>query len=37
MDKQDFSDHIKQLKFRELFNDMGWNNDRTSQPIVKDN
>jgi len=37
MDKQDFSDCIKQFKFRELLNEMGWNNDRTSQPIVVDN
>ncbi|QQR95230.1 MAG: hypothetical protein IPJ93_00050 [Bacteroidota bacterium] len=35
--KKDFSTYIKQFNFRELFNDMGWNNDRTTQPIVVDN
>jgi hypothetical protein len=35
--KQTFSDYIKQFQFRELFNDMGWDNDRTTQPIVVDN
>lgn len=35
--KKEFSDYIKQFKFRELFNDMGWNNDKTKQPIVVDN
>jgi len=37
LSKQEFSNYIKQFNFRELFNDMGWNNDRTSQPIVVDN
>ncbi len=37
LDKKDFSTYIKQFKFRELFNDMGWNNDKTTQPIVVDN
>ena len=36
LSKQEFSSYIKQFKFRELFNDMGWNNDRTKQPIVID-
>ncbi len=36
LSKQEFSSYIKQFKFRELFNDMGWNNDRTKQPIVVD-
>lgn len=35
--KQEFSNYIKQFNFRELFNDMGWNNDKTTQPIVVDN
>ncbi len=35
--KKEFSDYIKQFNFRELFNDMGWNNDKTKQPIVVDN
>ena len=35
--KQEFSGYIKQFKFRELFNEMGWNNDKTTQPIVVDN
>ncbi|MBS4057626.1 MAG: Eco57I restriction-modification methylase domain-containing protein [Bacteroidales bacterium] len=34
--KQDFSGYIKQYKFRELFNEMGWNNDKTKQPIIVD-
>mgnify|MGYP000914505672 CR=1 FL=1 len=34
--KQDFSGYIKQFKFRELFNEMGWNNDKTRQPIIVD-
>lgn len=37
LSKQEFSKYIKQFNFRELFNDMGWNNDKTSQPIVVDN
>jgi hypothetical protein len=37
LDKKQFSNYIKQFNFRELFNDMGWNNDKTSQPIVVDN
>ncbi|HPC43398.1 MAG TPA: Eco57I restriction-modification methylase domain-containing protein [Spirochaetota bacterium] len=35
--KDVFSRYIKTFQFRELFNEMGWNNDRTSQPIVVDN
>jgi len=35
--KREFSNYIKQFNFRELFNDMGWNNDKTTQPIVVDN
>ncbi len=37
LSKKEFSDYIKQFNFRELFNNMGWNNDRTLQPIVVDN
>jgi len=37
LDKKQFSNYIKQFNFRELFNDMGWNNDKTKQPIVVDN
>jgi hypothetical protein len=37
LSKQEFSNYIKQFHFRELFNDMGWNNDRTKQPIGVDN
>lgn len=37
LSKSAFSSYIKQFQFRELFNDMGWNNDRTSVPIVVDN
>ena len=34
--KSDFSTYIKTFKFRELFNEMGWNNDQTKQPIIVD-
>lgn len=34
--KQQFSGFIKQFNFRELFNEMGWNNDKTTQPITID-
>ncbi len=34
--KAEFSAHIKAFQFRELFNEMGWNNDRTKQPVVVD-
>ncbi len=34
--KQEFSTYIKQFQFRELFNHMGWNNDKTVVPIVVD-
>jgi len=34
--KSDFSSYIKSFLFRELFNEMGWNNDRTKQPIIVD-
>jgi hypothetical protein len=35
--KASFARYIKQFEFRELFNDMGWNNDRTNLPIIVDN
>ena len=35
--KSQFSQYIRQFKFRELFNEMGWNNDKTLQPIIVDN
>jgi hypothetical protein len=34
--KAEFSAYIRAFQFRELFNEMGWNNDRTKQPIVLD-
>ena len=34
--KKQFAQYIKDFNFRELFNDMGWNNDKTNQPIVVD-
>ncbi|MFH1961555.1 MAG: DNA methyltransferase [bacterium] len=34
--KSEFSAYIKSFQFKELFNDMGWNNDRTKQPIIVD-
>lgn len=34
LNKQEFSNYIREFNFRELFNEMGWNNDRTSQPIA---
>ena len=34
--KTEFSNYIKQFNFRELFNDMGWNNDKITQPISVD-
>lgn len=36
LSKQEFSAYIKQFQFRELFNDMGWNNDRTKLQITPD-
>ena len=37
LNKQEFSRYIREFNFRELFNEMGWNNDKTSQPITVDN
>lgn len=36
LNKKEFSQCIREFKFRKLFNEMGWNNDRTSQPVVID-
>ena len=36
LSKQEFSSYIKQFQFRELFNDMGWNNDRNKLQIAPD-
>ena len=36
LNKQQFARYIKEFNFRELFNDMGWNNDKTVQPIIVD-
>jgi hypothetical protein len=36
LSKHEFSTYIKQFRFRELFNDMGWNNDRTKLQIATD-
>lgn len=36
LSKQEFATYIKQFQFRELFNDMGWNNDRTKVPVTPD-
>ena len=36
LSKQEFSSYIKQFRFRELFNDMGWNNDRSKLQITPD-
>ncbi len=36
LNKQEFSRYIREFNFRELFNEMGWNNDRTSQSITVD-
>lgn len=37
LSKKEFTRYIREFKFKELFNDMGWNNDKTSQPITVDN
>jgi len=37
LSKAVFCGYIKNFKFREMFNEMGWDNDRVSQPIVVDN
>lgn len=35
--KLEFSNYIKQFNFRELFNEMGWNNDKSLQSIAIEN
>ena len=37
LDKKAFSEYIKDFNFRGLFNEMGWNNDKTTQSINIDN
>lgn len=37
LSKKEFSVFIREFKFRELFNEMGWNRDNTTQPIAIDN
>ena len=34
--KKQFAQYIRAFNFRELFNDLGWNNDNTTQPIIVD-
>ncbi|MEO8962820.1 MAG: hypothetical protein ABI325_13120, partial [Ginsengibacter sp.] len=36
LSKNQFAQYVRSFHFRELFNDMGWNKDKTSQPIVVD-
>jgi len=36
LSKKEFTRYIRQFQFRELFNDMGWNNDKTNQSITVD-
>ena len=36
LSKKEFTQYIREFKFRELFNDMGWNKDKTNQPITVD-
>jgi len=36
LSKHKFSSYIKQFQFRELFNDMGWNNDKSKFQITPD-
>jgi hypothetical protein len=37
LNKKEFSQYIREFNFRELFNEMGWNKDKTSEPITVDN
>ncbi len=37
LDKKEFSAYINEFNFRDLFIDIGWNNDTTTQSIVVDN
>ena len=36
LNKQEFSQYIRDFNFRELFNEMGWNRDKTSQLVAVD-
>ncbi len=36
LSKELFSAYVKKFEFKELFIDMGWNNDRIKQPVVVD-
>ncbi len=36
LNKKEFSQYIREFNFRELFNEMGWNTDKTSAPIIVD-
>lgn len=36
VNKQEFAKYVKEFSFRELFNDLGWNNDKTNQTIQVD-
>lgn len=36
LSKNEFSGFIKQFNFRELFNEMGWNNDKTREQVIVD-
>lgn len=35
--KKEFTQYIREFKFKELFNDMGWEKDKTSQSVTVDN
>jgi hypothetical protein len=36
LSKTKFAEYIRAFQFRELFNDLGWNSDKGSQPIIVD-
>lgn len=35
--KKEFTQYIREFKFKELFNDMGWEKDKTNQNVIVDN
>lgn len=35
--KKEFTQYIREFKFKELFNDMGWERDKTNQSVTVDN
>ncbi len=37
LSKKEFTQYVRAFKFKELFNDMGWENDKTNQSIAVDN